>query len=99
MHDNIQQQQHEMRLQKTYSSGEEAWNCLTCGRRLLLRWPPEFKKTVLELGDPNAIHSGGKGGLRIGSLQVQREETPLTKEWQEWLDEAGFDQWWDKPSQ
>lgn len=69
--------QHEMQLDKTHPSGAEEWFCPTCGRRLLMRWPPNYNKLVLEAGDEFAIHSGGKGGLRLGLPQVREAEEPL----------------------
>src|SRR5689334_20094557 len=52
---------HEMVLETTHSSGAEEWYCPTCGRRLLLRWPPAYEKIVLVPGDEYAAHSGSKG--------------------------------------
>jgi hypothetical protein len=51
-------------------SGAEEWVCPTCGRRMLLRWPPHYEKLILEHGDEAAIHVGGKGGLRVGQVAV-----------------------------
>jgi hypothetical protein len=103
------QQQHQMILAKTYSSGVEEWNCPTCGRRLLIGWEPSFKKTVIEAGDEFSIHSGGKGGLTIGSTQITAGHSPGVKgqpetpvedarlaPWEAWLDESGFDDLWDE---
>ena len=59
---------HEMILTGSGQSGAEEWVCPTCGRRMLLRWPPNYEKLVLEHGDEAAIHVGGKGGLRIGLI-------------------------------
>jgi hypothetical protein len=72
---------------------------------------PKFKKTILEAGDEYAIHSGGKGGLRIGSMQaistdnaLPREEPVVSPEdpslapWVTWLDEVGFENLWDDKS-
>jgi hypothetical protein len=66
-------QQHEMVLENTHPSGAEEWYCPTCGRRFLMQWPPAYEMIVLEPGDQYAQHSGGKGGLRIGGLQVEQE--------------------------
>jgi hypothetical protein len=54
---------HIMQLATRHPSGAEEWNCPTCGRRFLLEWPPEYKKTILEPGDEAAMHSGSKGSL------------------------------------
>jgi DNA-directed RNA polymerase subunit RPC12/RpoP len=70
-------QKHEMVLEATHPSGEEEWNCPTCGRRLLINWEPMFKKTVLETGDEFSIHSGGKGGLSMGSVEVGEPKEPV----------------------
>ncbi len=72
----IEQERHEMALEATHPSGAEEWYCLTCGRRVLMQWPPNYKKIVLEAGDDYAIHAGGKGGLQMGALQVS-DEKPL----------------------
>lgn len=71
------QQQHEMRLERTLESGEEEWYCPTCGRRFLLRWPPAYAKEILEPGDEFAIHTGGKGGVHLGSAQLGESEAPV----------------------
>ncbi|MFE9099428.1 hypothetical protein [Actinomadura geliboluensis] len=47
---------HEMRMVRTGESGLEEWACPTCGRRILLRWPPHYAKSVLDTGDPKACH-------------------------------------------
>ncbi len=54
-------QQHQMVLEKTFPSGTEEWYCPTCGRRFIMNWPPNYKKTVLEPGNENVAHSAGKG--------------------------------------
>lgn len=65
-----QPSRHEMVLVSTHETGAEEWYCPTCGRRFLMQWPPEYKKVILECGDENAIHSGGKGGVRMETPQV-----------------------------
>lgn len=75
------EQQHEMVLEKTHLSGTDEWYCPTCGRRFLLSWPPEYQKTILDIGDELAIHSGGKGGLSMGPPQIAEAGEPtLPKE-------------------
>ena len=106
----MSEQQHEMILEKTRHSGEEEWCCPTCGRRILINWEPEFNRTILEAGDSYASHSGGKGGLRIGSLQAKaaapsphkdpqpRNEDPRLLPWLAWLKKSDFDNLWnDQP--
>jgi len=61
---------HEMILVGSTESGAEEWACPSCSRRMLLRWPPNYEKLVLEHGDENVIHVGGKGGLRVGKAVV-----------------------------
>jgi hypothetical protein len=75
-----QQEHHEMVLETTHSSGAEEWYCPTCGRRFLMQWPPAYKKIVLESGDEEALHSGSKGGLRIGHEVVVRESAAADQE-------------------
>ncbi len=96
-----QQQRHEMILEKTHPTGAEEWYCPTCGRRMLFRWRPEFRRIVLEPGDEYAQHSGSKGGLRIGPVQVtQVAEDEISEEnlrvWREALEDIEFDDWGDE---
>ena len=69
-----QQRRHEMQFKTNYSSGRELWFCPICGRQILLSYPPEYKKIVLDTGDESAIHSGGKGGISTGQLQLKDNE-------------------------
>lgn len=95
---------HEMRLETTHSTGTEEWVCPICGRRFLMRWPPNYEKIILEAGDEYATHSGGKGGLRMQPPQVNLqnggapEEEPVLSEelrlaLEEVLQDIDFDDW------
>lgn len=77
--------QHEMHLATTYPSGAEEWACPMCGRRFLMQWPPEYKKVVLEVGDEYAIHSGCKGGLRMGPTEAAYDDAALLEGLRPWL--------------
>jgi hypothetical protein len=66
-----QNAEHDMQLVTTDSTGAEEWYCPTCGRRFLLRWPPNYEKVVLEPGDEQAIHNGSKGGLKLQPPQME----------------------------
>src|SRR5687768_6390964 len=93
---------HEMILEKTHTSGVEEWYCPTCGRRFLVQWPPAYKMIVVEPGDRDTRHSLTKGNLRIGRLQATQAEetTELTEElrlipWLKWFEKIDFDSKWD----
>jgi hypothetical protein len=58
-------ERHEMKLVETHDDGSEEWVCPTCHRRFVISWPPNYKRVILEEGDENAIHAGGKGGVRL----------------------------------
>lgn len=103
----MDQQQHEMVLEKTHPSGADEWFCPSCGRRLLMDYGPKFKKTILEAGDEYAVHSGAKGGLQMGSIQVVPVSDPPAAEesivsiedpslapWVAWLDKVDFESRW-----
>jgi hypothetical protein len=47
-----------MRMIRADASGAEEWACPTCGRRMLLHWPPHYSKRILEPGDESASHVG-----------------------------------------
>ncbi len=68
------------------------WICLSCDRRMLLRWPPDYEKLVLAPGDDTAIHVGGKGGLRVSDVAVAplaSREVPAEERL--WLRNHGID--------
>lgn len=75
-----QPEQHEMQIQTKYESGTELWYCPTCGRTFLLHLPPQYKKTILNIGDESAVHSGGKGGLQMGSTKIGKAMEPALPE-------------------
>jgi len=66
---------HEMQFKGIHISGAQEWCCPVCGRRLLIQWPPSFEKQVLEPGDANAFHTGGKvdSAMRPGSRDDRSE--------------------------
>ncbi len=85
-------ERHEMTLIAEHESGAEEWHCPECGRRLVITWPPDYSKVVLEPGDEFAQHSGGKGGLRLGSAHVvETEDRILSDELRDALDELDLD--------
>ena len=73
---------HTMTLEGTKPNGYETWTCHTCGRTLLICWQPWDQITLIE-GDPNATHSGSKGGVEIGAEATHDE--PLPPEFEDWL--------------
>jgi hypothetical protein len=95
-------QQHEMLLDKSYPSGAEEWYCPICERRFVVQWPPKYKRVVLNGGDEYAAHSGGKGGLTMGAVQIQpsKESSPPPEEdlplhhWESWLNSDDTRKWW-----
>jgi hypothetical protein len=91
------QKRHEMHLEVTYSTGVEEWCCPTCGRKILMQWPPHYNKVVLEPGNEFAIHVAGKGGLRMGAIQMSHDEDTEPADdlslnlWEEWLANVDLD--------
>ena len=72
----------------TREHGAEEWACTVCGRRLLMRRPPEFEQVVLERGDEWAAHVGGAGGFQMTGVQG-RPGGPSGRE-RGWLNEHGI---------
>jgi hypothetical protein len=68
----IEQQHHEMILDKMHISGADEWYCRRCGRRIQLT--PDGL-TIIESGDRYASHSGSKGGLHIGLAKLAKHKT------------------------
>jgi hypothetical protein len=90
-----------MVLKSTKSSGVEEWVCPECGRCVLMSWPPNYKKIVVEPGDEMAIHSGGKGGVNmqvskiVSKEELETEEDPRLAVWSDWMEKTHFADWWD----
>ena len=98
--DEFKQEHHRMELVDSHSNGADELYCPTCGRRILIHWPPEYEKTVLEVGDEFATHSGSKGGLEISAPQISyqpelsAQDADRLIQWEQWLDRMGFDDYW-----
>lgn len=98
--DEFKQERHTMEVVNSHSNGVDELFCPTCGRRILIQWPPDYKKIVLESGDDFAIHSGGKGGLVVGTPQVivqpevSKQDEARFDQWEQWLNDMGFDDHW-----
>lgn len=67
---------HEMRMVHADESGVEDWLCPTCGRRILLRWPPNYEKRVAEPGDENAHHFGSSADLPTLDVTTTDTQAP-----------------------
>jgi hypothetical protein len=99
--DNEQPQTHQMTLVKTHMTGEEEWYCPVCERRILMTWPPNYKKVVLVTGDETAIHNGGKGGVNLQATQLvapeksKQDHDPRLDVWSDWMDKVDFDGLWE----
>ena len=94
------QEHHVMVLEGTHPSDAEEWYCPTRGRRILMRWPPSYKKIILEAGDEGAIHCVGNGGPGRGTPQfaqqpvLSAQDAARLVDWEQWLGQIGFETWW-----
>lgn len=76
---------------RTDAGGVEEWECPICGRRVLLRWPPRYLRTVVERGDQGVAHTGGSG-VRFTAAGVEVAPVPDDRDWL-----AGLGIRWDEP--
>jgi hypothetical protein len=93
------QAHHQMKRAGIRENGAEEWSCRSCGRRLLLRWSPQYQKLVLEPGDEHATHTGATAGVQLGPLEVVAPIDPPAGpglDWRRWLADNGID--WDGPA-
>ncbi|WP_433471818.1 hypothetical protein ACQPZP_23125 [Spirillospora sp. CA-142024] len=79
---------HEMHRVRTQESGLEEWACPTCGRRMLLRWPPDYLKQVVDPGDEKACHVGSAPDDLPGATKDDRMRLHTARRW---LRETGVD--------
>jgi len=93
-------EKHQMILNRTYADGSQEWACPTCGRRLLLRWPPARRRTVLEPGDESAEHDGDREQPWpeevVAKEVMTRHESGLSDLWLEAIAELDFDRFPDQ---
>jgi hypothetical protein len=61
---------HRLELVATKGETDELF-CPICGRHILVQWPPDYRKTILQEGDNTIIHDFGKGGLDVSSVEIQ----------------------------
>jgi hypothetical protein len=93
--------QHQMILRASLSSGEEDWICPKCGRHVLITWSPSFKKIILDVGDEMAVHTGSKGGVimqiskLISNEELDANTDPRLSVWSDWMKKIHLDDWWD----
>jgi hypothetical protein len=62
---------HQMQITAEHED-TEVWTCPTCGRVVLIEWEP-LSMSVVTPGDEYAMHTGGKGGLTMGNMEVRQE--------------------------
>ena len=93
---------HEMILEKTHISGVEEWYCPTCGRRFLVQWPPAYKMIILEAGDKDTRHNVSKSHSGVGFHPATKlaatdfiDEFRLVP-WIKWMEKVDFDNMWGK---
>jgi len=101
-----EREQHEMFLEKTYSSGVEKWYCSTCGQSLLVIRKPRFMMITQEAADKYVVHRVTEDGLNIESapitsIDIAQElelETftadPRLAPWMAWMEKIDFDNLW-----
>ena len=78
---------HEMVVIRSGEAGEE-WRCPSCGRRLLLRWPPRHERIILHPGDDRVVHVGGRGETTPTAPVTVSES--LTEPERRWLRDNGI---------
>ncbi|HLE90602.1 MAG TPA: hypothetical protein VI753_05590 [Anaerolineales bacterium] len=71
----MNEQQHEMVLEKTHPSGAEEWYCPTCGRRILLRVPSTNGMVVVEPGS-GSTENGRTAHVGVPKKRVVPAQKP-----------------------
>lgn len=97
-----QQEVHTMEFVESHKNGQDELYCPTCGRRMLLSWPPNYKKVILEMGNAFAVHTAGRGGIKLEVPQVLAPENqdeaddPGLEPWITWMKQIDFEHLWDQ---
>ncbi len=82
---------HETSLMQVSGDGRELWKCLECGRLIIMDWRQGYNpRTVVNPGDEEIVHYGGKGGIMPARLGVTSRRPDITEDDREWLAELGI---------
>jgi len=94
-----QDESHPMVLIASHPSGLVEWLCPTCGCHVLVSWPPEGKRIILDPGDRSAAHISCKDdrSLEAEELHSTDEEQACLAPWAEWMDKTDFERLWFLP--
>jgi hypothetical protein len=82
---------HQMVVVHQHPDGSQEWLCPSCGRRFIMQLPPNYKRTILEPGDENAVHTGGTNGLSMGQMEINAIDVPEPESALESFDPTGLD--------
>jgi hypothetical protein len=63
-----------MMIAREFPDGRLEWVCPTCGRRIIMQWPPEYQHIVVVPGDESASHSGAMGAPQPGPTALETAE-------------------------
>lgn len=82
----FRKEKHEMILTHTDVTGQETWRCRQCSREILLKWNPEFQRTVISDGDSSVSHAGSKSegvnlSISAGAKQGQAPPDWWPEDW------------------
>jgi hypothetical protein len=69
----------------TSRDGFDLFECPLCGRRVALRWPPNYKKIVLVDGEL-VVHSFAQGGLQMNAIATSQDDDERLRVFDDFLD-------------
>ena len=80
---------HQMILEKIYTTGAQEWFCEGCLRRLLIQLEPIFSFMVLTIGDDNLPHTRSTGALPIEDIaNMANDEDEIPEDLLEAVEDA-----------
>ena len=88
-----QDQTHPMILVATHPSGLLEWLCPACGCHVLVSWPPDFHRIILDPGDRSIAHISCQDDRSIDAAELC-EEVHLAP-WLDWMEKSNFERLWD----
>ena len=86
---------HQMELVRRDVREGDEWHCPTCGRRIVLRMPPNYARRVVEAGDEQAMHAGMRALPTAEPAPEELSPTEVSEvdAWREWLQGGGLEEW------
>jgi hypothetical protein len=92
----LQSETHPMIMVASHPSRLIEWLCPSCGCHVLVSWPPEFHRIILNPGDRSAAHISCKDDRSIDAADLPSPSAAEARlvPWLDWMEKSNFERLW-----